>query len=336
MSNLLIYAISTKGKLSYEQFNNLFSHVYMSSDSDSIEQININQKQKTIRILESLGYCEFDFKKRKVYVCKPSLVLLPSFGLPKALLTGARTPQLVNKVRESIRECREKALIENKNHSSENNVIPNSIYIRASKKRVLESIAEQSGIFCDLSSPAAWKLANLSTEISYILDVLQFEERTGLNWDKRIFDIERLMFSRFPVREERIQLIEYRHPVNKQLYHWLWIDGKAAEVARDWGRYAILSKTDHNVLIYNKFTFNLAVPVSVPLPCLLARSAALCSGKPPYYALIDNGNCQNPSDGHYQVYSDVFPKIAHMIANKLNQKLITKNFIREGKKIIYV
>ncbi|GAG61844.1 unnamed protein product [marine sediment metagenome] len=99
MSDTLIYAMSTRGKLNLEQFNELFRRVYSPSFKQVEESVKVDVRRHTVRILDSLGYCEFDFDKRMVYMCKPSLMLLPFFGLPKAVLTGARSPFLVQKLK---------------------------------------------------------------------------------------------------------------------------------------------------------------------------------------------------------------------------------------------
>jgi hypothetical protein len=336
MSNTLIYAISTTGSLKLEHFNELFRHVYLPVSGESDEQIDVNARQQAVRVLDSLGYCEFDFDNRTVYMCKPALVLLPDFGLPKALLVGARTPRLVNDIKKAVHDRREKTVLEHVTHSGENAAIPSAIYIHATDKSLIQDIAEQAGIACDVTSPAAWKLAGMSATLDEIQDAMRFDERAEPGWNKRIFIKERLVFSSVSAEEESQWLTEYRHPVTKQLHHWIWNGSTAAEIGRDWGRYILLANTGSNILMYDEQQFELAVPVTVPLPCLLARAAALCSGIPPSPAI----SCRKkiggiPPDHPYQVYSGVPPKIAGMIASKLNQKLLWTSFAVDKKGVLY-
>ena len=188
MSNTLIYAMSTTGSLKLEYFNELFRHVYLPVSRDSDKQIYVNARLKAIRILDSLGFCEFDFDNRKVYMCKPALVLLPNFGLPNALLVGARTPRLVNKIKKAVHDWRKKAVLENRAHTGENAAIPSAIYIHATDKNLLKDISERASISCDLTSAAAWKLVEMSTGLDDILEALMFEERIAPDWNKRTFD----------------------------------------------------------------------------------------------------------------------------------------------------
>ncbi len=90
MPERLLYSISARGKLSFINFsdslNAIFSQVHKRFQVD----MDFNYlKYQTLRFLDAMGHCEVDFEKRYIYVCPPSLILIPSFGLPKAILTGA-------------------------------------------------------------------------------------------------------------------------------------------------------------------------------------------------------------------------------------------------------
>lgn len=336
MSDTLIYAMSTIGSMKLDRFNELFRHVYFPVFLENEEHIDVDAKQKSIRALDSLGYCEFDFDKRMVYLCKPELVLLPNFGLPKAILVGARTPGLIKKIQKAVYKRRKYTVIENVIHSRENAAIPRAIYIHATDKKIIEDIANQVGISCDVTSPASWRLACLSTAINEIKAGISFVEYAEPGWKKRTFNKERLVFSNSLIEEESQRLVEYRHPFTNQLHHWLWMNNTAAEVNRDWGRYMVLSDAGYNILIYNEQEFKLAVPATIPLPCLLARAAALCSGIPPLLVVSKSQRIGNIPPNHpFQIYSRVPPKIATTIAQKLCQKFINKSFTVDKKGILY-
>ena len=323
MSNDLIYAMSTSGSMNIDRFSELFRYVYYPAASQNEDQIDINAKQQTIRILDSLGYCEFDFDKRSVYMCRPSLVMIPSFGLPKALLAGARTPNLVKKLKTAVNSRRDKATLEYRQHSVNNAAIPATICIQATDKAVIQEIAEKAGISCDVTSPAAWRIADMSEAIDGIKNSLHFEKRVEPEWSKRTFNIKRLVFSGYAGEDSNLSLTEYLHPVTKQYNHWLWKDGNAAETGRDWGRYLALEYSGSDILMFDEKQFKLAVPVTVPLPCLLARAAGLCSGMPPSTVVSCDTKTGGVPAGHpMQVYSSVTPEIAGLIASKLNQKLL--------------
>ena len=336
MSNTLIFAMSTIGSLKLEHFYRLFRHVYLPASIESEELIDVDMRRQYIRGLDSLGYCEFDFDNRVVYICEPALVLLPDFGLPKAVLVGARTPGLLNEIKKAVQKRRKKSVLNHVTHSGENAAIPNTITIKSTDKSVIRDIAAQAGVVCDISSPAAWRLAVFSATLEQILEELQFDERAEPGWDKRSFIIKRLMFSSHSVGEEVNRITEYRHPVTKQLHHWIWNNGAAAEVSRDWGRFAALATSICNILMFDKQRFELAVPVTVPLPRLLARAAVLCSGIPPHRAISCRKKVGDiPPDHPYQVFSGVPPEIAKLIATKLNQDLLYTHFAVPNNGVLY-
>jgi len=337
MSSTLVYAMSTNPNIKLEQFNEILRQVYLPYGGQEGEQIDVDAKQQVIRILDSLGYCEFDFDNRMVYMCKPSLVLLPEFGLPKALLVGARTPQLEKRLKALVKERRRKAILNHLQYFWNDTASPNGLCIQAMNKTIIQEIAEEAGIDCDITTPAAWRLADMSATLDEVKCKLNFERRVEPGWNKRGFVTERLMFSRYIDENLNECLVEYRHPVTKQLYHWIWNGDNATEVGRDWGRYIILANSGRKILIYDEKLFKMAVPVTVPLPCLLARALALCSGIPPSTVT----SCKQkvgeiPPEHLLQVYSCVSPEIAQLIAGKLNQQLLNTSLAVDKKGVLHV
>ena len=326
MSDTLIYAMSTMGSLKIEQFNELLRFVYFHTGEIDEGNIDIDIRRQTIRNFDSLAYCEFDFDRRTVFMCKPALVLLPSSGLQKALLVGARTPELIKTLKAAVKENRANSKIQVINSVEAHSPVPSALQIHATNNDILKKIANQAGIDCDLTTPAAWNLAQMSINLDGIEKELNYEKQAEPEWHKRTFSTERLVFSGYETSQENKRLTEYRHPVTKQLYHWIWNGDDAAQISRDWGRYMILAKHGRSILMYDDKQFRLAVPVTVPLPCLLARAAALCSGIVPADTLSFREKTGSIPPMHpLQIYSCVPPEIARLIANKLEQKLIVTN-----------
>ena len=337
MSNSLVYAMSTRASIKLEQFNEILRHVYLPYGGQYYEQIDVDARQQIIRILDSLGYCEFDFDNRMIYMCKPSLVLLPVFGLPMALLVGARTPLLEKKLKESVRVRRRKAILDHLQHPWSNTGIPTGLCIRAMDTTIIKEIANEASIDCDVSAPAAWRLLDISATLDEIKNEFDFEKRVEPNWNKRVFILERLVFSSNTAEDPNQCLIEYRNPVSKQLNHWIWNGSDAAETNRDWGRYAVLANSSRRILLFDQRQFKIAVPVTVPLPCLLARAMALCSGVPPSTVTSSEKKIGAiPPEHPLHVYSGVTPQIAQMIALKLNQELLYTSFAVDKKGVLHV
>ncbi len=336
MSNNLIYAMSGNASIKLEQFNEIFRQVYLPTGDQNDEQIDVDARQQVIRVLDSLGYCEFDFDNRMAYICRPSLVLLPGFGLPKALLVGARTPGLENKLKASVKKRRRKAMLGHLQHSLDNSCIPIGLCIHAMDNTTIKEIADEVGINCDVTIPAAWRLADMSVTLEDVYNNLKFEKRLEPGWNQRVFVTKRLMFSNY-LREDSTQfLVEYRHPNTKQLHHWIWDNDNASEVGRDWGRYIVFANSNRKVLIFDEKLFKMAVPLTAPLPGLLARAMALCSGIPPSTVTsCIRGIGAIPSGHPMQLYSGITPEIAHLIAGKLNQELLFTNLTVDKKRVIH-
>lgn len=327
MSDTLVYAMSTRGSMKIERFNKLFRHVYFPSIEKAEESFEVDIRRQTMRILDSLGFCEFDFNKRMIYMCKPALILLPSFGLPRTVLVGARSPALIEKLKIAVKTRRNKASLKYFQHFYANNIIPNAFYIEAIDVETIHEIAIEARIACEISCPAAWALANISSSLNKFNRSLRFENRAEPNWSRRVFSEERLVFLGFDNENTTTFLAEYKNPVDQQLYHWLWKDGEVAQVDRDWGRYILLTSKGINILLYHEKLQKLVIPSTVPLPCILARAVSLCTGTAPLLAITYSKRIGGVPPRHpIQVYTEIPSVIAKLVAHKLCQKLIYTRF----------
>jgi len=336
MSDTLIYAMSTRGSMKLEQFNELFRRVYFPSLEQVEESVEVDVRRQIVRILDSLGYCEFDFDGRMVYMCKPVLILLPVFGLPKAALVGARSPALIKKLKAAVKARRNKAVLKYMQHSGVNAAIPAALCIEAMDVETIHEIAGDVRIACETSWPAAWALTNISSSLNDIRQSLSFESRAEPNWKRRVFSKERLVFSGYSKDSAPSFLAEYKDPVTQQLHHWLWKDGSAAPVGRDWGRYLFLADEGVNILLYDEKLQKLAVPVTVPLPCILARAVSLCTGTAPSLAVTCPKRIGGVPPGHsIQIYSGIANVIVKLVASKLCQKLIYTRFEIDRGGVLY-
>ncbi len=316
MSEKIIYALSTLGEVGLSKFYDLFKRLNSPEDN---EDYNYNIRYQTVRYLESLGYCEFDYDQRRVYMCPPTLVLLPSYGLPKALLTGARTPKLIDQIKNSVKKRKEQAIFKRFKQKNAQLNLPDAAIIESLDAEIIKEISVENGISSALERPVALDLVNHSVCIGDIEKKLKYELRTEINWQRKDFNVQRLGFIEGKDNEE-YRLSEYVNPDNQQRKHWVWNLGKAADVNRDWGRYLVLKHSKRNILFYDEETQEFQIPLWVPVPCLLARVLTLCSGMAPVLQPIKD-NINMPQGCLMQVYSDVPVEIATLVANKLEQKI---------------
>ena len=324
MYDKLVYAMSTRSSLSLERFKDIFRKVYTPGQTYEDEPTDIDMRRQAIRSLDSLGYCEFDFTGRTVHMCPPCLLLLPGRGIPRAVFAGARTPSLINKLKEAVRTRKKQALISQVSQSRGNVNGPATIIVEAIDKETLLRIGNDAAIETNLDQPAAWKLANISISADNMKESLRFNEMQEPNWPRRVFRKDRLVFSATTRRfQDRVQLAEYTNPVDRQRRHWLWDGEEAAGVERDWGRYIALSIKKHSVMLYHERSKRLAVPVTVPVPCLLSRALALCSGSIPVSSKAGEAPIASIPPGHpLHIYTDIPVGIAELAAGKLRQRLV--------------
>jgi hypothetical protein len=160
--------------MSIDKFNASFNALCQPAGIPS-KEVNLNNiRLQTIRYLDSLGHCEFDFDKRRVFACPPALVSLPPYGLPKAILTGARTPSMVRKMKDFVKGNRNSVSHSSKLQGSEHPLLPPAIYIEAVDHDHIQKVAQAAQIGCHLTAPAAWSLVNFSAGIENVRDFCQY------------------------------------------------------------------------------------------------------------------------------------------------------------------
>jgi len=334
MSDKLLYAISTRGTMPLTEFYETFASEQANPEYESARKMKYvaQQKNRVIRDLAALAYCEFDFSARKVSACKSCLVALPSLLGRSAILTGARTPYLKRSLETLVaseRDVFSVSTVEFDNRScyspfSEGNAswLPSTIFIQSSQPEKLQELATNLHLAAALGPPAAAILATFSASLDEILKRLDwkqhYKELDG--WETRVFNpsLATLHFEKAEMTD--CSLIEYTHYVTQQKRHYIKFGNHRAEINRDWGRYVILAWKRTNIIRYDKKTQKMAIPWTVPLPPILARAAALCSGLPP--SVLQLGTRTGAAPEEVDVYSDVPWSVARSIAAKLSQRLV--------------
>lgn len=327
MPERLLYSISTRGKMSFNNFETAFNTIYFHVHKKSPEDVSYTYlKYQTLRFLDALGHCEFDFGKRCVYACPPVLVLVPGFGLPKAVLAGARNPDLIKHIKAFASLNKDSVRFDSIPQKIRYSLLPQAIYLEAISKDLLEGAAVKAGISFKLEEPVAWRLINFSSDMDTIKQNISFEARAELNWPKRTFSIAKLAFDKFYSKQDTLRFVEYTNPKDQQRRHWIWDGNMAGEIDRDWGRFLVLSSQNINVILYDKKRFLFAVPATVPLPRLISRALTLCTGLAPTDAILMGQPVKDiPVDCSFNIYQAVIPSIAEIVAEKLGQILVNYN-----------
>jgi hypothetical protein len=317
----LLFVISAKGEISWNAFKLVYDELTTINDEHELQ--STFQHGLALRILDYLGHCDASFGTEEDFICiSPTyFARLPLAGLPSAVVIGARSPQSIRLLRDAEAEsgC---VTLEVQEGKGANSPVPSRIIIHADSNEELSRFSDLLGVTY-LETPPSWSVVNYSGDLKGYADKLHWQPSVGLNWPRKDFDSKELKFSPELVTD-RYRLSSYANPTRggKRL-HLLWKDGVYAEVDRDWGRYLILENKRENVLRYDHHRFLFCVPVNAPLPRLLMRALTLCTGLPPTRL---KGIGLSDSDGRsseYFVFRAVPRQIALMIAEKVEQTLLS-------------
>ena len=247
----------------------------------------------------------------RVCVAPPALARLPWPGLPRAVLCGSRSPDTL-------------AALVTASASSGVTVSQRRIHAHVPARIEATAVAESHIVEFAASldiryapEPAAWRLVKASCSVGEYLKALEWSEDPELNWPRREFDPERFAFGSVVegAGERRatsqLRLISYEHPAGWTHQDRLLHAGCSAMVDRSWARYAVLAEARTRVLQLDRRAGTVVVPRQLPLPKLIARALALCSGEPPTLA-------PGPGLGLH-VYKHVPASILDEVAAKLGQ-----------------
>lgn len=318
----LLYTLSAKRDLSWPSFKKLFELLCGPHLAPAdLEDANL-ARYETARGFDALGHVELDLGSNlRIYAAPPVLALLPVSGFPQAVLTGARSPGSTEIWRERAHSYGAKLQLEIWPQEDHSQRFPSRVWVNAETREGLRSFAADIGVHFQ-ENPAAWRILNLAGSLDQFLAGCEWQRSEKLNWEERHFKPEELRFSMTPSTGET-QLIKYIHPSRQYPIHFLWRGFEAARVDPDWGRFAILSGTRRNVIHYARHMGALLLPVSIPLPRLLARALCLCSGLVP--RLIPGSRLMDTevTSPLMRLYASIPPEFARIVAEKLDQKLIT-------------
>jgi hypothetical protein len=322
-SEHLLYVLSARREIAWSSFKQTFEVLYRSANRFSESESNSPRLRRmdTMRAMDSLGHCNFNFCQNcsRVFVSPAALCRLPTAGLPKAVLSGARSPQTLVQVRDVCTKHGAKVDIVQQHKALQ--LVPSRMCVEAESSDTIGAVAESLGIRF-AATPSSWALALISSSLEGLLNGLKWQPGEELTWVKRDFDLRALRFDFKRADDSNLRLTRYVNPTKGTYLHRLSRDGQYAMVDCDWGRYAVLAEHGRNVLFYDERQKALAVPNSVPLPKLLARSLALCSGYAPQTIPSAQLAWAGLETYAYDVFRWVPVQIAEIVANCVGQAII--------------
>ena len=319
----LLFAVSAWRQMSWQNFKKLFDALYLKCGAAN--HLNGSTRQfawRSLRALECLGHADaaFDASQSTVAASPASLCRLPICGFPQAVLCGARATGTRAALEDACRDLPCTISFEPQPGCAPGSFIPARIAVECETEGALSQLA--SNLRIGLSpAPPAWVLLDYSGTVEEYAFTCPAVQAPEIDWPRLDFDTEALQF-RLPSRTPAVRLSKYQHPARGTTLYQLWRGAAYQNVDRDWGRYLALRESTRNVLAYDARHFLLAVPASAPLPRLLARACALCSGYAPRQAGLSGKSLGLPSRSVYEVYSAVPADIAAAVAAKVGQKLL--------------
>ena len=315
--DILLFALSAWRQTSWVQFKRCFDEIQRKSAASGHYDETGNatgHRWRALRDLSALGHIDLHFIQGGVRVCvaPPTLAALPGFGSPRAVLCGGRSPRLIRELETTAAAAGLELAIDSQSTASP--YVPARVEVRAVDPARIHSLANDAGISY-LGVPPARLLARVSISLAEYRQHLAWSNEPELNWHREDFDTGRLHFRPAGETSPHRRLSRYRDPTTFVWHYRLWQGNGSAEVALDWGRYAILSSTSWRVLQYFPEQSKAVVPYGTPLPTLLARAFGLCSG----YCPTESNAAQTKPLGRCQEFHGVPPSVFNSVTSKLEQ-----------------
>jgi hypothetical protein len=253
---------------------------------------------------ECAAHAEF-FERESRYVWRIAPPVLAAHPTPegfRAVLCGARSPALRERVLDAGRGCRCESVA--------CNGVPDVIRLGASSLNAVSDAAVAARVYFQPYAPRAILSSirpyNLPTAAS-----LQADFPTGDGWRIREFDPDSLRWK--AANRQRAQSVQ-RGVIEFSLYddwrYYLRSAGQTFRLPRAVALYALLNR-HAGLLRYDKQAHALKMPGTCRPPRLLERALVLCSGLPPTF---------DPATS-FLTYADVPPDIAGFAAELLRQSL---------------
>ena len=313
----LLFALSAWGRLTWRAFRRCFDEIQrrtLAASQAELEDNVTGSRWRAIRELSALAHIDLHLvsNQPQVVVSPPTLATLPGHRHPRAVLCGARSPELVNRVEVLAKRNSVEILVESQAAASPYS--PARILLRANEPDLFRQIAESANIR-HLSTPPARLLARVSTSLQDYCRDLEWSDQPEINWPKQDFNVGDLRFHTSTAPGDQRRLTRYQNPSTTLWEYRLWQDNQSATVAPDWGRYAALAFSSRKVLLYDPDSRSVTVPHRAQLPALLARAFGMCTGYCPR-----NVDATSPlPEGSHHEFTSLPPSLFNAVASKLGQ-----------------
>lgn len=328
--NILLSFLTLKRISNTEDFYKAFEFLYSNKFAETSSNTNFSiLKRSSLNFFNYLGYLDYDYEEKRIVATPTQLIFIPAVKGRKTLLIGGRDEELVNLIIEKAPKYNLQVNITNQFSTNENLLLPDAITIQSFGKRTenfgernLMALSQDLQIKFTPTQIAQFGLQSFSADIEeYIQDMIDSNQTNedDYDWARRTFNVDTLEFERTEPSsfDKTFALVEYK--LNEYTFiNKLWLEGKCFLVDKNWGRYLALNHYKKQVILYNEEKHQVAIPIQLPLPRLLAQSIMLLSGLAPVYTRINSRL--------FRVYENVPSPFIKNLFDKLKQQPLLVNF----------
>lgn len=312
-ANELLVWMSARSRGSWQQFRAAVEELQLNNaegdesreTEDDTRDTSALPRYQTLRLnLERLGHAEFfaGAEPSGWRVTPPTLAAAAGRNGWRGTLVGARTPKLLQRVREAATQ-----------HSVETIPVvdcPDQIIISNASADTLASLAHRAGLLFQENAPLA-----ILTSLPPV-DDLSLRQETELPIGSE-WTVERFSTSagrwRDATREAAITTPGglFRFSLRYRRVVVFCSNGRSFQTSTQAAKYLLLSRGRHHILRYDANSLDLSIPATYRPPFLIERALILCASAPPSYE----------SETGYLLYADISRPVAELASALLRQEL---------------
>lgn len=321
----ILFALTAWKRWSWSAFKSAFDEIRRAQGAAAdTERFAGFARWHCASLLDALAHCDFTFSGGAGQLVSAPTVLasLPTVGLPRAVLCGGRSPGTIRTLIDQAEAFGGSVRISSVAQQSIRNYAPARIEVESDDIADMARFAEDLGItFARI--PPAWSIAVRAGGLDGYLDALAWSDDPEIGWPREDFDPSSLTFG--PAGDSSPRLSRYQDPTRGTWMHRLVREGSSARVDSSWGRWIALRWSSRIVLDYDAARGILRAPASAPLPRLVARALALCSGRVPRLARNAEPDAESyaaagSSRGTWaEAYEGVPSDVYELVASKIGQ-----------------
>lgn len=306
--NKLCNFLSLKAELSTEEFFKAFEFYYSKEFPEQQLTSNFNLtrlKRASLNYYDFIGILDYDYETKNVILSPPQFIFIPTTRGRKVLLIGARDSALVEAIANTAPKHNLQVEITRQFISNERLLLPDVVSVKAFEQtstdygeNCLKAFADELKIKFSNDYFPQVALQDFSANIIDYERTLEQTNENDYDWARYIFNPGTLIFekSETPTFDKSFSLIKYK--LNEYTYQFkLWKDNKSYQVDMNWGRFIALQHCNENVILFDRTSKKVAIPIETPLPRLLSEAIMLLSGLAPDFKVIDGKK--------YRVYENV-------------------------------